>query len=574
MTASDAAMTSATGPERRSWPALRWADPWPGFVVIGWLVGFILVLWPLAIVLAISFSPNADSSASTGLANYATFFNSRYFLGALGNTITVAAAGTLGAVLLAVPLALLLSGYQLAGGGALRILIPLSMISPPFIGAYAWIMLLGRAGWINELLKPLGISLPGIYGASGIIFASSLQLYPLVFLLTYGALRRVDASLNEAAQSLGRSEAHVFMSVTLPLILPSVLTGALLVFLAILSDFATAAILGENFPVLATVAFATFRSEIGADPQMAAVTSVILVAFALFIVLLQQAIAARLSFTHDFVEPKRPRKLPLVRRTLLSALAWCPVALANVPLLVVCYTSFLASSGPVLKQQFSLQSHLDALSREGTAVWNSLQYGMVALLIVTVLGGAFGFIFARWQSPAVKALNGLLMLPYIVPGTVIGIGFAFLFNRELKWLAGTALALIVAISVRRLPYMIRACCAIVQQLDKSLEEASQSLGVTPLMTFVKVVLPLMWPGVVAGAMLSWVEILSELSASVLLFNAQTVTLPVAIYQHVIGGAYGTAAALAALLSLATLAAITILSRFGDISFLGNRGDKS
>jgi iron(III) transport system permease protein len=218
---------------------LRPPDLWTSLTLVGLLILAILVVWPLWNVFSASFY--AEFTNEFGLANYATFFGSRYFRRALFNSLYVSFMGTLLSLAIGLPLAVIAARYDLKGKALLRILVLLSLISPPFIGAYAWIMLLGRQGVVTQAFAAIGIQLPTIYGAPGIILVTALNLYPLVFLLVYGALLRIDRSLEEASLGLGRTRLQTFQSITLPLTLPAMATGGLLVFLGVLSDFGTPA---------------------------------------------------------------------------------------------------------------------------------------------------------------------------------------------------------------------------------------------------------------------------------------------------------------------------------------------
>ena len=537
-------------------------DLWDGVTVAAFAGLAILVFWPLGQLFAASFF--AEFTGEFGLANYATFFGSGYFRRALWNSLFVSSMAALGALAIGLPLAVMLARRQIPGATAIRILIVLSLMSPPFIGAYAWIILLGRGGVLTRAAQSVGIDLPTIYGPGGIIFVSILQLYPLVFLLCYGALQRIDRSLEEAAAMLGRRPVNAFLTTAFPMMRPAVFTGTLLVFLAVLSDFGAPILLGENYNVLATLAFRLYLSEIGGEPAMAATTSVILVALAAAAIVLQRVVLSGRSNTGDStVAP--PDRRPLrgwAERLGLPAFAWAVVLVANLPLLVIIYTSFLETRGPVFGDSFSLMSYERVFATVGRAVTNSLTFSAFALVLIAVAGAFLGYLLARRDTAVTRTLDPLLMIPYVIPGTVLGIGFITAFNAPPLHLTGTVAIIVLAYFIRRLPYMVRAVSAIVYQVDRSVEEASVNLGAPPFRTFRKIMLPLMAPGLLAGATLAFVEVINELSATVVLYSGRTVTMPIATYSQVIGGAYGTAAAVASLLVLVTGVALAIFNLFG------------
>lgn len=541
-------------------PRLR--DPWNwiAVTVLLFLIGFVVV--PLLQLFAQSFY--GQRSGAFGLENYATFFGSRYFLRALMNSMTIGVLGTLLALALGVPLAYLCARYVMPGLGVLRVLIILAMISPPFLGAYAWIIMFGRAGIITSFFRMLGIEVPTIYGPGGIAIVTALHTYPIVFLITYGAFRRIDRSLEEAAQNLGRDRWGVIRTVTLPLITPALLTSALLVFLAIISDFGTVNLLGEGerFPVLATLAFQLYLNEIGDEPGMAATTSAVLLVIAFAVILVQRALIARRSVVNDGALPPLRAKLSGAARILAPAYVCAVVLISNIALSVVVVSSFLEVRGAVFQSRFTLQNYATAFDVLADALTNSLTYSASALVVIIVVGGLIGYLISRRDTKLTRMVDLLVMVPYVVPGTVLGIGYAATFNGPPLALTATAAIIIIVYIVRRIPYMIRAAASIVFQIDSSLEEASINLGVSPLRTFRKIMVPLMGPGLVAGATLAWIEVFNELSASIVLYTAFTRTMPVATYYEVFSSNFGTAAALASLLVAITAFALALFTWLG------------
>ena len=538
----------------------RLPDLWTSLTILGLLILGLLVVWPLYNVFTASFY--AEFTGEFGLANYQTFFGSRFFRRALWNSLYVSAMGTLLALAIGLPLAVIAARYDLRGKALLRILVLLSLISPPFIGAYAWIMLLGRQGVVTQAAAAIGINLPTIYGAPGIILVTALNLYPLVFLLVYGALLRIDRSLEEASLGLGRTRLQTFQSITLPLTLPAMATGGLLVFLGVLSDFGTPALLGENYPVLATLAFTLFLSEIGGNPAMASTTSVVLVTTAMLLILLQRWVVQRRNYAMETVDRPEILKMQGWQRWVFPGFAWSIMTIANLPLAIIVYTSFLETRGPVFLQSFSLDSYRQVFHLVRGAIVNSFTFSGIALALIVVAGSIIGYIISRRDTTLTRLLDTGLMIPYVIPGTVLGIGFITAFNEPPIWITGTAAIIILAYFIRRLPYMVRACASYVYQIDRSVEEASINLGAPPARTFRRIMLPLMAPGILAGAVLSWVEVINELSATVVLYTGLTSTMPIATYSQVLAGAYGPAAAVASLLILATTLSLVVFTLIG------------
>ncbi|HUX14360.1 MAG TPA: ABC transporter permease subunit, partial [Spirochaetia bacterium] len=237
------------------------------------------------------------------------------------------------------------------------------------------------------------------------------------------------------------------------------------------------------------------------------------------------------------------------------------VALSSLPLAVVVVTSFRKTRGPVFHPGFDLGSYAHVLHDVPRAIFNSLSFSVVAVIAIVVVGTLLGFVLARRTNFASKLLDPLLMIPYIVPGTVLGIGFVVAFNRKPFYLVGTAGIIILSYFIRRLPYSVRSSASILKQIDPSIEEAAVNLGAKPARSFRLVTLPLMGPGVLSGAVMSWVTAVNELSSSIVLYVGATATMTVRIYLAVLDGYFGTASALATMLLFATGIALYVVNKF-------------
>jgi iron(III) transport system permease protein len=465
------------------------------------------------------------------------------------------------AVLFGVPLAFFTTRFRIRGTGLLNTLAVLALLSPPFIGAYSWITMLGRNGFLRTALASLGITLPPIYGALGIILADSLQYFPFVSLMTAGALMTIDRSLEEASENLGASATRTFFRVTLPLVVPSVTGGALITFMMSLSNFGTPMIIGGNYLVLPTLAYNLFTSEVAERPGMASTVSIILMLCASAVIALQQWASSRRKYASMLLT--RPVQKRLRGLTSLAAHTVCYliVGLSTLPLAVVVFFSFKNTKGPVFIPGFSLDSYRQIFFDVPKTMANSFLYSLVSVALIVAIGTLLGFVIARRRTLPVRLLDPLLMVPYIVPGTVLGIGYIVAFNRKPFLLAGTATIIVMTYFVRRLPYSVRSAASILKQIDPALEEAGVNLGSPPGRTFRTITLPLMKAGILSGAIMSWVTSMNELSASILLYVGRTMTMPIKVYLSVLDGAFGTASAMSTLLLLVTGLAIYLFQRW-------------
>jgi iron(III) transport system permease protein len=518
----------------------------------------VLLAWPLGRIFAASLIDNRSGEVTLG--NYARVLGQPFFQTALLNSLIVGVGGMAGAMLLGVPLAVLTTRYVIAGRNLVATLAVLALVSPPFIGAYAWIMILGRNGLVRQWLEPWGIELPSIYGFFGIILVFSLKFYPFVFLLTAGSLRTINPTLEEAAEGLGATAWSRFCRVTLPLIRPAVSAGILLTFVLSIADFGTPSIVGGKVRVLATTAYNLFTSEMTGNPGLASATSMVLIALSLGAIALQRWSVRRRNVAGTLLRRPAPRHLPPLPSAGAHLVCYAIVLASSLPSLVVIYTSFRKTSGPVFKAGFGLDSYAGVLRDVPHVIGNSALFSVVAVALITVIGTLIGYILARRETMLAGALDGALFVPYVVPGVVMGLAFVVTFNVPPLELTGTATIIVLMLFIRRLPYAVRSSAAILKQIRASLEEAAVSLGASPARAFARVTLPLMLPGVVAGLLMSFITAINELSSSLILYVGRTMTMPVRIYLSVLDGEFGPAAALSTILLVTSGVAVYVVFR--------------
>jgi iron(III) transport system permease protein len=539
-----------------------WQDPWNGVTAGGFGLALLLLIVPVFGVFRTSF---LDADHQLSLANYRELFANTYYRDAFINSLVVSVGGTLGAILLGVPLALLVTRFVIPGKRLLKTFAVLSLLSPPFIGAYAWILILGNNGFLRRWLADvLGLGVPTIYGPFGIMLVYALQFYPLVFLLTASGLQTVDRSLEEAAECFGATGLRKLFRVTLPLVLPSLSAGALMAFMLSLANFGTPMILGGTYRVLPTLAYNKFTSEVDENPGLAATLCIVLVLVSVGAVLFQRWLSSRRKVVATLTRRTEPQRLEGWRHALATAASYGIVAMSTFPLVVIATYSFRKTNGPVFQAGFDFGSYQQVFHRVPRAISNSLAFSLLAVALIVIVGMLVGYVVSRRRTLATRLLDPTLMTAYVVPGIVLGIGFVVAFNRLPFPLLGGGMVLVLVYFIRRLPYTVRSSAAILDQIDPVIEEAAMSLGAAPAEAFRRVTLPLMIPGVVAGAVLSWVTAINELSASIVLYEGHTVTMPISIYQCVVDGSYGPAAALSTLLVVATGVAIFVVNTLVEV----------
>ena len=281
-----------------------------------------------------------DTGAFT-LSYFVRFFSKPYYFNTLVNSFKVTTAVTILTLIVGTPLAYIFARYEIKGKGLLRILIILSSMSAPFVGAYSWILLLGRNGVITNMFKnTLGIVLPDIYGFSGILIVLTLQLYPLIFLYVSGALKNVDNSLLEASENLGTAGIKRFFKVLIPIIAPTLFAGSLLVFMRALADFGTPMLIGEGYRTFPVTIFNEFISEMGGDDGFAAAISVIAILITTIIFLAQQYISNRKTFSMNAMNRIYPKKAEGLKNILIHVFSYLLIGFSILPQVYVSYTSF------------------------------------------------------------------------------------------------------------------------------------------------------------------------------------------------------------------------------------------
>ncbi len=543
------------------WRSKARLDVW-SLVMLGaiGLLGLLLV-WPIGQVLVLGFL-DAQTQTFT-LSNYQKILTHPYYLGALKNSLIVGGGGMLGACLLGVPLAYCTARFVVRGRSVIATLAVLALVSPPFIGAYSWVMVAGNNGWLTQNIKTLGLTMPTIYGAHGIILVFSLKFFPFVYLMTETALRNINRAYEEAAENLGCSATARFFKITLPLVFPAVSSGAILSFVLSIADFGTPSIIGRDYRTLSTVAYNQYTSEMGGPPTMAVSISMLMIVIAMLAVLLQRYLMGPRRYAGALTNLSVPKPCHGAFGVAVHALCYSIVALATMPIAVVIYTSFLETNGPVFTGGFGLNSYARVIREVPDVIVNTFKFSLLATLLITLAGGLISYVVVRRETAAAGLLDALLMVPYVVPGVVLAIGFLLCFQYGAFDLIGTSTIIVLMLFVRRLPYGVRATSAVLRQIKPSIEEAAVNLGASPLQAFARVTVPLMLPGVIAGAMMSFITAINELSATLLLYTARTTTMPVRIYSAVLDGEFGIAAALAALLLASSGLCVFVVLRFSQ-----------
>lgn len=503
------------------------------------------------------------------LEYFGQFFAKKYYTSTIWNSLKVSFMVTLVSLVIGVPLAYFYTMYDLKGKRVLQVLIILCSMSAPFIGAYSWILLLGRSGLITGWFKSIGITLPTIYGFRGIFLVQALQLFPLVFLYVCGGLKNVDQSLLEASENLGCTSVKRFFTVVIPLCMPTILASALLVFMRAFADFGTPLLIGEGYRTFPVIIYNAYFSEVGTNHSFGAAVSVIAIVITTVIFLIQNYANSKFQFTMNALHPIERHPASGAKSFWMNFFAWAVVLIAFMPQVYVMYTSFKKTSGKLFTDGYSLDSYRTAFASADRAIPNTFIIGIEALAITVIIAILIAYLVVRRKNKTNEVIDTLSMVPYIIPGSVIGIALVIAFSSKPLVLTGTAVIMVIALVIRRMPYTIRSSVAILQQIPMSIEEAAILLGSSKMKAFFQITVPMMGNGILSGAILSWVTIITELSTAIILYNLKTITLTLEVYINVTRGSYGVAAAYATILTATTIISLLLFMKFSknkEISF--------
>ena len=503
---------------------------WLLFGLLACVFGVLLV-WPVLTVVGGGFYVNGHLTARYLIG---VFKNPIYAEG-LFNSFRIALGATALAAALAVPLAWLAHTFAFRGQRLLTALLLVPMVLPPFVGAIGFMQMLGPYGALNALLGCGPVDWFGQSRYLGVVLLQALAFYPIIYLNVAAALANIDPALDEAAQNLGAHGWTRFRRITLPLVMPGLFAGCTLVFIACFTELGTPLIM--NYTRCAAVQVYDELKEISASPFPYALVTVVLVAsvalYGLSRLLFGGKAYAMQSKATTAREPREARGAA----GLLVALPFVGVSLlALTPHIGVLLTSFAAPGSwyrTLLPAQFTTANYTEALGHAMTldAVRNSLLFSSLAVLFNLVVGVAVAWVVVRSRIRLRGLLDALAMIPLAVPGLVMAFGFisvsATLASHPLVK-AHPALAalldvrvnptlfLVIAYAVRRLPYMVRAAVAGLQQTSVALEEAGANLGAPPLVTLRRITLPLILANLIAGTLLAFAFSMLEVSDSLML----------------------------------------------------------
>lgn len=531
------------------------------FVSVALLLMFLIFLvYPLMGLLKQSVF---DSDGKLTWANFQRFFTyaNGYYIKPIWNSIKVTVCSTCLSLLLGIPIAYFYSFYKLKGAKLLFVVSVLCSMSAPFIGAYSWILLLGRSGVITKFLTGLGIEIGSIYGFNGILLVQSLKFFPLVFIYMNGAFKNIDNTLMEASANMGCTGVKRLTSIVLALSMPTILAAGLMVFMQAFADFGTPMVMGEGYQTFPVMIYNAYLGEGGADRNFAAALAVIAVLITAVIFAIQKWGTNKFKFSMNALHPVEKKEAKGLSGILMHLYCYVLVAIAFLPQLYIIYLSFCNYKGAIRQEGYGFANYVQASKKLlGRSIQNTAVMGILALAVIVVVAVLIAYLVVRRSNALNNAIDTVSMLPYIMPGSVVGLALLLAFGKKPIALTGTFAIMVISFVIRRLPYTIRSATATLMQISMSIEEAAISLGASKLKTFAVITVPMMANGILSGAILSWVAIVTEMSSSIILYSNKSITLTMSTYLAILRGNDGMAAAFATILTVVTIVSLLLYLR--------------
>ena len=543
-------------------------------VILGLSVGILVVV--VAVPVLIIFFNAFWVNGQFNLADTLKILREPDTYTALLNSLFIASGVTVMSTVIGTFFAWLVTRTDLPFKPAMRVLFLVPFMLPSFIGALAWKMLLSpRAGYINRfLMDVVGLDGPvfDIYTFPGIMAVETMYLFPFVFIQVCGALERMDPTLEESARISGASLFTITRKITIPLVLPSILSGALLIMLYSMAHFGTVAVLGTEAGIfnIPTLIYEKIHQSAGSfnSIRTGTVLATVLVITAALIMFIQSKVLSRGRYQIIAGKSFRPVETKL-RALRMPMLVFC-IAYIGFTIVLPTVTIFLVGGLKTYGLPFTAENLTLAnyryilfdwkLTRD--AIWNSVTLGLAAALITMFAGVMISYVIVKMKVRGKGILEFLGMLPFSVPGSVIALGVILAWSGKFGInIYNTVWIILVAYIARYMAFSLKANCATLEQVHDSLVEAARASGAGMGQALRDIVLPLVRPGMFAAFFLIFLPALRELTVSVLLYGPTTRTIGVAIYTLNEDGETVYSAALAGIALMIIVTAQTLIGRF-------------
>jgi len=535
-----------------------------GFVLI-WTFLILFVVYPLTRIFYDAFT---DEAGHLTLANFLDFFTDSFYLRSFWKSMVLGLAAVLTTSVIGIAVAFLLIRYEFPYRNLFSYLTMLPLILPPLVGVLGFVFILGRAGTVNVLLMDwFGIEKPinFMYGMHGVLLVETIHLFPMITLSVLDALSKVDPSLEEAAQGMGAKGWRRFWDITLPLTTPGYVSGALLVFIWTFADFITPLVVGVQ-DLLAPQAYLNIVQFVDRRIfRMGIVIAALLVVLAIMFVLAARQYVAIKDYSSLAYTRIERRRLGPVKRWLAVGFLALLMLVSFIPqvgvLLAAVGRGWALTPFPV---HYTLEFFEQVSIQTPRFIVNSFLFSGLAVILCLVIGVPMAWIMGRTRAPGRATMDALTTLILAIPGTALGIAFIRAFNFPLPVidlpLTGIWIILPLVLAVRRLPYTVRGSYSSLLLVHKSMEEAAENVGATKLRTFWDITVPLVWRGILVGALFSFLTSIQEASATIFLTLGGWEMMPFGIFTFYIAGSQSQAAALGVILIAMCALSLYVVNR--------------
>jgi iron(III) transport system permease protein len=524
----------------------------------------LLVAWPMAKLLIVSLQTR---SGTFTVSNYVAAYGRLRYVESLVNSLLLASETAAISTVFAVPMAWAFSRTDMAGKPLIWATVLGAFILPPYLGAIGWILLAGpNSGVINQIWRLMtGASDPlvNVYTFHGLAFVMAFQSFPLIFIFVKSALDLVSSEMEDAAHILGANTWTTTWKVTLPLVWPSIASGAIIVFLESVALFGTPAIIGipARINTATTQLWQFFEYPVRVEVAAAYAMPLLLITLAL--VGAQRLMLKRRGFVSQTGKggERRPIALGAWRWVLLGYCGLVAAVSVIMPVLVLAEASFARAWGRGLSGEnltlanyrFLLFTHETALS----SIWHTVWYSAASATLAVTLALLAAYIVSRKLVRFGGALAFLAMAPFVIPGIVVAIGFYASFAAAPFMLYGTAAIIILAFAARFLPIAYANASSAMGTLHPEMEEAARILGLGRLGTIFRITMPLLKRSLLGGWLIVFIVATRELSAAIFLVGPNTRTMAVLLYDLSEAGNFEVLAALGGILLVITMALVAV-----------------
>nr|WP_246153214.1 iron ABC transporter permease [Salinicoccus hispanicus] len=488
----------------------------------------------------------------------------------LKNTLIVVVGSTVIAAFLGVLFAWLLAYTDVRFKNTIQLFVFLPFIIPSYITSLAWVEFFGPSGTLNSFMSMLGLEQVAwdLYSMSGLVFVMGISHFPLVYLFTVNVFRRIPREMELAGRSSGAGTLTAFRKIVLPMALPGIVGGAFIAFLGGLDNFGIPAFLGTpaDIPVLSTYIYQQIIGFGTSTFNTAAVMSVVLGIIALAGMGIQWLFLRRSKRLETTTMDYTPRHHLGKKRLMVESVIWLFFIVTGIfPLLSMASTSFLSAYGLDYSLEtltFKNYSYIFTSSSTVESLTNSVKLASVTTIIGILIGTMIAYYRVRKADTTIKLIEGTITVPYALPGTVLALAMIFTWMEPIPgWnpgIYGSALIMYIAYITRFLVLQVRSAITAFQQLDTNIEEASRISGTNGWPKWRKIMVPLITPGVLSGALLVFLSALTELTVSALLYSSTTKTIGVTILSFQQSGYTLYATAFSSMIVLLIVAAYCLL----------------